>query len=139
MLSLSSRQLCDFYLDGNLEAAFEVFEYGGPAGLRQFLGIEDEAVWKQTYCVLLDDYGFLLQLCQKYRPYLSQLIRDQGLQVFRELLRIESFEYDEVWQRAVLDELLESYMHGVFHQRQRSQIGVFFSGLRNTLRRQLGL
>lgn len=193
MLSLSPQQLCDYYLDGNLEAAFEVFEHAGPDGLRQFLGIEDLETWRLVYPVLLHDREFLVQLCRKYQPYLSQLIEEQGIRLFREFLHIESpahdglmdavffaldpqgsrvlaytranarelwgiaqhrgadelkkelglstlssGQLDQVWQ-AVLDELLDSYMRDVFHQRQRVNVGEFFAKLRQTLRWELGL
>ncbi len=193
MLSLSPKQLCEFYLDGNSEAAFEVFEFGGPDGLKQFLGITEESLWEEVYPILLDDYEFLLQLCRKYRDYLANLIQEEGIPMFRQILKIESSRYDRlvdtllfaldprgtrvlaytrahsrklwdiaqtqgtdelkktlgfsrfssqqtdaVWE-AVLDELLDSYMRNVFHDRQRLQVGEFFSGLRNMLRRDLGL
>lgn len=96
MLSLSPRQLCDYYLDGNIEAAFEVFEHAGPQGLQQFLGIEDMAVWGQVYPVVLKEYGLLEQLCHKYRPYLAELIQEQGIPTFRMLLQIEGFEYNDL-------------------------------------------
>lgn len=146
MLSLSSRQLCDYYLDGNIEAAFEVFEHAGPEGLRQFLGIREEVTWRRVYKVLLRDYAFLEQLWEKYRVYLVQLIEEQGVHTLREILHIDGFQYDVLVNRLfslssaseALDDQFSNYMRVVFHRRQRSQVGDFFISLRNILRRDLG-
>lgn len=135
-------QLCSYYLDGNDEAAFEVFEYGGPPALREFFGFRgSEVAWRQIYRVLLDEYGFLDRLCQKYQMYMSNLIRERGIETFREALHLEDDLFDtvvvRVWEK-LLDLMLDQTMQHNFHERKKSHFGMFFTGLRNLLRKEIG-
>lgn len=97
-------QLSAFYMDGNEEAAFQVFEHGGPSDLRAFLGAErvtDEA-WKRLYFEILDSkYSFLRLLSEKYTDYLCTLLRDHGVSVFREVFMIQDSLYDPLVARTL--------------------------------------
>lgn len=140
MASLTSHQLCNYYLDGNFEAAFEIFEYAGPHGLREFMGLADssEAIWKQVYGALIADYGFLMLLAKKYPVTLRKILLDQGSELFRKIFEITDSAYDAAC-KDLLDELFQGYMQDVFRGRRRSHIGTFFISLRNLLRGEVGL
>jgi|GEM_PF-2527807 len=135
-------QLCAYYLDGNDEAAYEVFEHAGPQGLRDFLGFRGTSVqWIALYKAILDEYNFLGRLCQKYRPFMSELIFERGVETFREVFAIEHKEFDllvaRIWG-SLLDSRLESTVQDLYRSRRKSHFGAFFVGLRNILRGELG-
>ncbi len=141
-MNTTSSQLCAYYLDGNDEAAFEVFENAGPGGLRDFLGFRGTAAqWTVLYKTLLDEYCFLSKLCQKYRPFMSELIFEKGIETFREVFAIEHKDFDllvaRVWG-SLLDSRLESTVQDMYHSRRKSHFGTFFVGLRSILRGELG-
>lgn len=141
-MNMTPSQLCEYYLDGNDEAAFEVLEHVGPEGLKQFLGFGGAArEWIQLYKTLLDEYGFLERLCQKYQPFMSQFIFERGVGTFREIFQIEDRAFDfvvvRVWE-ALLDARLEVTMKGIYSGRRKSHFGTFFVGLRSILRGELG-
>lgn len=136
-------QLCAFYLDGNNEAAFETFEHGGPQALSAFLGFRGSPqAWKLIYKALLDDYAFLDRLCAKYSVFMGDLIRERGIETFRDALQITDGIFDtsvvRVWER-LLDGILDRTMLHEFAERRKSHFGAFFAGLRNILRREIGL
>ncbi len=130
-MNFSSPQLTQFYLDGNIQEAFEVFEHAGPQGLRQFLGIDDRATWERVYATLIHEYHFLGQLLTKYRTYFIDLIRDRGIPTLCEAL--------EITPSTLLDELHASTMSHTFRKIQRSHVGEFFVSLREMLRRDIEL
>lgn len=135
-------QLCAYYLDGNDEAAYEVFEHAGPQGLRDFLGFRGtSAQWIALYKAVLGEYNFLGRLCQKYQPFMSELIFERGIETFREVFAIEHREFDllvaQVWG-SLLDNRLESTVQGLYRSRRKSHFGSFFVGLRSILRGELG-
>lgn len=141
-MNTTTSQLCAYYLDGNDEAAFEVFENAGPQGLREFLGFQGTSPqWIQLYKTLLDDYGFLSRVCQKYQSYMSELIFDRGIETFREVFGIEHKAFDllvaRIWG-SLLDNRLESTVRDMYHSRRKSHFGTFFVGLRSILRGELG-
>ena len=140
MKTLTPRQLCDYALDGNFEAAFEVFEHAGPTGLREFLGLGEagDEAYQQVYHVLICDYQFLLLLAKKYPVALREIIQNHSSEFFREIFQISSPDFDAAWEQ-ILDELFQGYMKDVFHNRRRSHIGTFFVNLRTLLRGELGL
>lgn len=142
MEKITPLQLCEFYLDGNDEAAFEVFEHSGPTGLRKFLGHRgSDSDWLTLYKALLDERGFLENLCQKYQPFISDLIFERGVQTFREVFQIENRMFDQlvarIWE-SLLDSRLEFTMKGIYHGRRKSHFGNFYAGLRSLLRGELG-
>lgn len=141
MGKMSPHQLCEFYLDGNDEAAFEVFENCGPAELRKFLGHKGpDSEWLMLYNILLDEYGFLEKLSRKYQPFISDLIFERGVEIFRSVFQIEDRMFDHlvarVWE-SLLDSRLESTMKGMYIARRKSHFGSFFFGLRSLLRGEL--
>ena len=141
-MKFTPNQLCEFYLDGNAEAAFTVFEHGGPQGLQGFLGFSGtKQEWTQLYSVLIDEYCFLDRLCQKYMPFMSGILFDRGVETFREVLHIEGPQFDlavaRVWG-SLLDRKLESTSTQFFFGRRKSHLGTFFVGLRDLLRGELG-
>lgn len=130
-MNFSSLQLAQFYLDGNIDEAFEVLEHAGPQGLQQFLGIDDRATWKKVYATLIHEYNFLGRLLVKYRTYFIDLIQDRGISTLCEAL--------EITPSTLLDELHASTMKHTFRQVQRSHVGEFFVSLREILRRDIEL
>jgi len=142
-MKTAASQLCAFYLDGNDETAFEAFESGGPRALLEFLGFRgSSAAWKHVYKVLLDDYAFLDRLCAKYHVFMGDLIRERGIDTFRDVLQISDGIFDtsvvRVWER-LLDGMFDRTMQRKFSERRKSHFGTFFTGLRNMLRREIGL
>lgn len=141
-MKFTPNQLCEFYLDGNFEAAFTVFEHGGPQGLKEFLGFSGtKQEWTQLYAILMDEYCFLDRLCLKYQPFMSDVLFERGSDTFREVLHIENSQFDVVMERvwtSLLDRKLESSSTKFFFVRRKSHLGTFFVGLRDLLRGELG-
>ena len=111
----------------------------GPDALRNYLNLSSEQEWKSVFDYLLQQ-GVLRQCILKYLPFFMDLFMAKGPLALRRVFRIESGEYDPVFQE-IVD--LVGISHGALYAYVESNRDEFArrisSGSVKTLRRELGL
>lgn len=144
--TLQPNQLCSFYLDGNSEAAFTVFEHGGPSELRRFLGIaagasvDADDIWQVVYRELLVDHGFFRQLFTAYPSYMFDLVTREGIPLVRKIFAIDDVFFDGVLESAIAHfDVGAQYMRTYVRTHDRHIWARIMRDGSDTVRHELGL
>lgn len=101
-ITLTEKQLINYFVDGQEDACLEVFLSEGPSGLRGYIGVSAhrDDVWRSIYDYFLFEKQFFLTAVTKFQDFLTDVMTVYGPHRVREIFQIQDSKYDELFESA---------------------------------------